>query len=179
MLSLLAVIKKKSQEDDDEDEEEDEEDDDEDQDDEEEEEDASDSDDSESEAEVEDELTDSVKVLHLLLPIIINTSLTPLPSQVSGELVQKVTDALGDHGAGSGDDDDDDIQMDDIPDDDMARLDSKLVEAFRALGGRKDRLAKKKAAMASLAEQHFKLRVLELVETYLGRRRIGRSRGSP
>ena len=57
--------------------------------------------------------------------------------------------------------------MNEVPDEDMAKLDEKLVEGVKALGGRKDGLGKKKAALSSLAGMHFKLRVLELTELYL------------
>eukprot|EP00092_Neocalanus_flemingeri_P022359 GFUD01024250.1.p1 GENE.GFUD01024250.1~~GFUD01024250.1.p1 ORF type:complete len:705 (+),score=293.67 GFUD01024250.1:248-2362(+) len=83
--------------------------------------------------------------------------------QVNPALLTKISGALGEHAADS----DDDLDMDDVPDEDMAKLDQKLVEAFKVLGGRKDGLAKKKAALSSLASMHFKLRVLELVELYL------------
>jgi DNA polymerase phi len=148
MLSLLAVIKKKSQADPDDDED-DEEGDEEDENNEEDgEESEASSEDSDSEPELEEDLADKVTV--------------------SGELVQKVSDALGDHAEPESGEDD--MDMDLVPDEDMAVLDRKLVEAFRAIGGRKDRLAKKKEAMAALGESHFKLRVLELVELYLGNR---------
>merc|ERR1711962_1245793 len=113
---MLAVIKKKSGEEDDEgedDEEEDEEDDDEDEEDEDdatEQENDSDSDDAESEPELDEQFTDS------------------LPA--SKDLVEKVSSALGDHAANSGDESD--LDMDEIPDEDMANLDKKLVEAFKA-----------------------------------------------
>lgn len=83
--------------------------------------------------------------------------------EVNQTLLNKISGALGEHAAVS----DDDIDMDDVPDEDMAKLDQKLVEAFKVLGGRKDGLAKKKAALSSLASMHFKLRVLEVVELYL------------
>merc|ERR1719483_590534 len=83
--------------------------------------------------------------------------------EVNQTLLNKISGALGEHAAVS----DDDIDMDDVPDEDMAKLDQKLVEAFMVLGGRKDGLAKKKAALSSLASMHFKLRVLEVVELYL------------
>ena len=70
--------------------------------------------------------------------------------------------ALGDHGQA-----DDDIDMDDIPEEEMKKLDEKLVEAFRALGGSKTSLEKKKEKLSHLANQHFKLRVLDLVEIYV------------
>jgi len=84
-------------------------------------------------------------------------------SVVDPALLSKLSGALGDHAADS----ESDLDMDEVPDEDMAKLDEKLVEAFKALGGRKDGLGKKKAAISSLANMHFKLRVLELVELYL------------
>jgi len=88
--------------------------------------------------------------------------------QVPEDLKKKLGDALGKHKEESdAEEDEDELDMDDIPDEDMRELDKKLAEAFKAIGGRKDRLTKKKEAMAALAEMHFKLRVLDLVELYL------------
>merc|ERR1719186_1443630 len=83
--------------------------------------------------------------------------------ELNTSVMTKISGALGEHAADS----DSDLDMDEVPDEDMAKLDQKLVEAFKALGGRKDGLAKKKAALSTLASMHFKLRVLELVELYL------------
>merc|ERR1719458_2291792 len=88
--------------------------------------------------------------------------------QVPEDLKKKLGDALGKHKEESdGEEEEDELDMDDIPEEDMRELDKKLAEAFKAIGGRKDRLTKKKEAMAALAEMHFKLRVLDLVELYL------------
>jgi len=92
-----------------------------------------------------------------------NSDMEEEENEVDPQLVAKLSGALGDHAADS----ESDIDMDEIPDDEMAKLDEKLVGAFKALGGRKDGLGKKKAALTSLANMHFKLRVLELVELYL------------
>merc|ERR1712025_1425947 len=73
--------------------------------------------------------------------------------EVDEELKKKVSTALGDHVA----DDESDLEMDDIPDEELTRLDEKLVEAFKALGGRKDKRAKKKAELQKVANMHFKL----------------------
>ena len=78
---------------------------------------------------------------------------------------KKLTSALGEHGAG--DDSEEDLEMDDIPEDELNRLDAKLVDAFKVLGGRKDKQGKKKAEMLKVANMHFKLRVLELIDIYL------------
>ena len=76
---------------------------------------------------------------------------------VDPALLTKLSGALGDHAADS----ESDIDMDEGPDEDMvAKLDEKLVEAFKSLGGRKDGLGMKKAALSSLASMHFKTRVL-------------------
>ena len=83
--------------------------------------------------------------------------------EIDPDLTTKLSGALGDHAADS----ESDIDMDEVPDEEMAKLDEKLAGAFKALGGRKDGLGKKKAALSSLANMHFKLRVLELVELYL------------
>ena len=156
MLSLLNVIKKKSQADADEDEEDDEEGDedgseDEDGDGEGEGNDGSEAEDSSSDDDdddLEDGLSDAV--------------------EVPEDLKKKLGAALGKHKEESdAEEEEEELDMDDIPEEDMRELDKKLAEAFKAIGGRKDRLTKKKEAMAALAEMHFKLRVLDLVELYL------------
>merc|ERR1719209_2475678 len=149
MLSLLNVIRKKSQADADEDEEEEEDDEDGSEDGEEENEtdkenggsdvEYSSSDDDDDD--LEDGLGDAV--------------------EVSADLKKKLGDALGKHKEESEGEEEDELDMDDIPEEDMKELDKKLAEAFKAIGGRKDRLTKKKEAMAALAEMHFKLRVLD------------------
>merc|ERR1719239_642591 len=158
MLSLLNVIKKKSQSDADEDEEDDEEDDEDGSEDEEDDGEADkenegseaegSSSDDDDDDDLEDGLGDAV--------------------QVSEDLKKKLGDALGKHKEESdAEEEEDELDMDDIPEEDMKELDKKLAEAFKAIGGRKDRLTKKKEAMAALAEMHFKLRVLDLVDLYL------------
>lgn len=84
-------------------------------------------------------------------------------NDIDEDLKKKVSTALGDHVAAE----ESDLEMDDIPDEELNRLDEKLVEAFKALGGRKDKRAKKKAEMQKVANMHFKLRALELVDIYL------------
>ena len=80
------------------------------------------------------------------------------------ELGKRIRAALGEHGEDSGpeDDDDDDeesdMDMDAIPDEEMAKLDQKLAEAFKALGGNKSGAEKKREMLSSLARQHFRLR---------------------
>merc|ERR1719348_224565 len=85
--------------------------------------------------------------------------------KVDEDMRKKLTSALGEHGAG--DDSEEDLEMDDIPEDELNRLDAKLVDAFKVLGGRKDKQGKKKAEMLKVANMHFKLRVLELIDIYL------------
>ena len=46
----------------------------------------------------------------------------------------KLSGALGDHAADS----ESDVNMDQVTEEGMATLDEKLVEAFKAVGGRKD-----------------------------------------
>ena len=57
--------------------------------------------------------------------------------------------------------------MDDIPEEDMEKLDEKLVEAFKALGGKKSNAEKKREKLQHLAQQHFKLRALDLIDIYI------------
>ena len=81
-------------------------------------------------------------------------------------MVVNVKNALGDH-ADKSEDESSDIDMDDIPEEEMDKLDEKLVEAFKMLGGSKSSLEKKKEKLNLLAQQHFKLRVLDLLEIYV------------
>jgi len=83
-------------------------------------------------------------------------------NQDAKERAGMIKTALGDHGEA-----DDDIDMDDIPEEEMKKLDEKLVEAFKVLGGSKTTLEKKKEKLSHLANQHFKLRALDLVEIYV------------
>ena len=48
--------------------------------------------------------------------------------------------------------------MDAIPEEELAKLDKKLAEAFRALGGNKTGTEKKRELLNTLAKQHFRLR---------------------
>merc|ERR1712130_724389 len=157
MLSLLNVIRKKSQADEDEEDDDDEEDgseDDEDDDQGEEDNEGSEAEDSSSDEDDDDDLEDGLGDA----------------IEVPEDLKKKLGDALGKHKEESDaeeEEEEEEVDMDDIPEEDMKELDKKLAEAFKAIGGRKDRLTKKKEAMAALAEMHFKLRVLDLVELYL------------
>jgi len=86
---------------------------------------------------------------------------------VDAEHVAKVRAALGDKADAEGESDDD-VDMDDIPDEDLKSMDAKLVEVFKVLGGKKTGLEKKKEKMDKLAMMHFRLRALDLIEVYLG-----------
>ena len=158
MLSLLNVVRKKSQGDDDEEDEDDEDmsGDEEDEDEEEADNDGSDKEDPSSDSDDDDDDDDDELEEGLGDAV-----------EVSDDLKKKLGAALGKHKEESDAEDEDDLDMDDIPEEDMKELDKKLAEAFKAIGGRKDRLTKKKEAMAALAEMHFKLRALDLVELYL------------
>jgi len=76
----------------------------------------------------------------------------------------KIELALGSH---ADKEEESDIDMDDIPDEDMKQLDQKLIQAFKAIGGKKTAFEKKKEKMDHLANQHFKLRVLDLIDIYV------------
>jgi len=86
---------------------------------------------------------------------------------VDAEHVAKVRAALGDKADVEGESEDD-VDMDDIPDEDLKSMDAKLVEVFKVLGGKKTGLEKKKEKMDALAMMHFRLRALDLIEVYLG-----------
>merc|ERR1719458_1924603 len=156
MLSLLNVIRKKSQADADEDEEEEEDDEDGSED----EEDDNEADEENGGSEAEDSSSDDDDDDDL------EEGLGDAV-EVPEDLKKKLGDALGKHKEESDGEEEEEDELDDIPEEDMRELDKKLAEAFKAIGGRKDRLTKKKEAMAALAEMHFKLRVLDLVELYL------------
>jgi len=82
------------------------------------------------------------------------------------DVIEKVRKALGEHAQDS-ETENDDVDMDDIPDEDMKKLDETLVNAFKALGGHKSGAEKKKDKLDHMANQHFKLRVLDLIDIYV------------
>ena len=72
---------------------------------------------------------------------------------------------MGEHAAES---DAESIDMDDISEEDMKKMDEALANVFKVLsGGKKGGAQKKKEAKEALAMVHFRIRVLDLVDVYL------------
>ena len=85
---------------------------------------------------------------------------------VSDEVKNRVKAAMGEHAAAESDEES--IDMDDISEEDMKKMDEALANVFRVLsGGKKGGAQKKKEAKEALAMVHFKTRVLDLVDVYL------------
>jgi hypothetical protein len=55
--------------------------------------------------------------------------------------------------------------MDDLDDEDMAKMDEALANIFRTMCRKKSAGAKKKETMDSLAVMHFKIRALDMVSS--------------
>ena len=86
-------------------------------------------------------------------------------SAVSDEMKNRVKAAMGEHAAES---DEESVDMDDISEEDMKKMDDALANVFRVLsGGKKGGAQKKKEAKEALAIVHFKIRVLDLIDVYL------------
>jgi DNA polymerase phi len=83
---------------------------------------------------------------------------------VSDELKNKLKNAMGEHAES----DAESIDMDDIPDEDMKKMDDALANIFRMLSKKGGAQKKKKEAKESLALTHFKVRALDLIDVYLG-----------
>ena len=85
-------------------------------------------------------------------------------SKPAEDLANKIKAALGKHAEKEEEgeaEEGSDMDMDTIPDEEMAKLDQKLAEAFKALGGNKTGTEKKRELLSSLAKQHFRLREVE------------------
>ena len=88
--------------------------------------------------------------------------------KVSADFRDRVKAAIGDHAAG--DDDEESIDMDDIPDEDMAKMDKALADVFKVLSkGKKSSEQKRKETKDALALTHFKIRALDLIDVYVSR----------
>ena len=86
-------------------------------------------------------------------------------SGVSDDVKNRVKAAMGEHAADS---DEESIDMDDISEEDMKKMDEALANVFKVLsGGKKGGAQKKKEAKEALAMVHFKTRVLDLIDVYL------------
>ena len=59
--------------------------------------------------------------------------------------------------------------MDDISEEDMKKLDDALANVFKQLSGKSSRKEKKKQERDAMANMHFKIRALDLVDVYLTR----------
>ena len=84
---------------------------------------------------------------------------------VDEDFRQKIKDALGKHAAV--DSDAESIDMDDLDDEDMERMDEALGKIFRQMSGQKSWLEQKKEREDVMAKMHFKLRALDIIDVYL------------
>ena len=94
----------------------------------------------------------------------------------SKELRERVKAALGDHAAAGSEDDDEedggemeeeDIDMDDIDEEDMKKMDEALANVFRQLSGKKSGAEKKKERKNAKALVDFRIRCLDLLDVYV------------
>ncbi len=83
----------------------------------------------------------------------------------SDELKKRLEAALKDD---SGEESDSNsINIDDLNDDAIAKLDSALGQVFKQLSGMKSPAEKKKEKKDAIAQVHFKIRALDMIDTYL------------
>ena len=85
---------------------------------------------------------------------------------VPDELVAKLKAAMGEEGNNQSDAES--VNMDDIPEDDMNKMDEALANVFKQLSGKKGGAEKRKEQKDVLALMHFKTRALDMVDVYLG-----------
>merc|ERR1719464_1387314 len=86
------------------------------------------------------------------------------PSEELMELEKKLKECM-DEDVGDGQDD---IDIDALDDEAIAKLDTALGAVFRQLSGKKSTAEKKKEKKDTLAQVHFKIRALDMIDNYLG-----------
>eukprot|EP00096_Caligus_rogercresseyi_P011387 TRINITY_DN4464_c0_g1_i1.p1 TRINITY_DN4464_c0_g1~~TRINITY_DN4464_c0_g1_i1.p1 ORF type:complete len:905 (+),score=259.48 TRINITY_DN4464_c0_g1_i1:419-3133(+) len=86
--------------------------------------------------------------------------------EVNDAIRNDVKSALGDFAADS---DTGSINPDDMDEEDMKKIDEALAGVFKALSNRKSSSQKRKEKKESIAQSHFKIRVLELIDLYISR----------
>merc|ERR1712126_766909 len=79
---------------------------------------------------------------------------------------EKVKDAPGDAIAES-DDDNASIDMDELDDEAMEKMDTALGQLFKQISGKKSQAQKKKEKKDAMAQMHFKIRCLDIIDVYI------------
>ena len=82
----------------------------------------------------------------------------------SDEFKKQLENAMGGYGNES---DADSIDMDDLDDEAIEKLDSALGQVFKTMSGKKSSAEKRKEKKDALAQMHFKIRALDMIDTYL------------
>ena len=86
--------------------------------------------------------------------------------KIDEDFKEKVKDALGDAKAES-DDDNASIDMDDLDDEAMEKMDTALGQLFKQISGKKSQAQKKKEKKDAMAQMHFKIRCLDIIDVYI------------
>ena len=68
---------------------------------------------------------------------------------------------------GGNESDADSIDMDDLDDDAIAKLDTALGQVFKTMSGKKSSAEKRKEKKDALGQMHFKIRALDMIDNYL------------
>ena len=87
-------------------------------------------------------------------------------TNIDEDFKEKVKDALGDAKAES-DDDNASIDMDDLDDEAMEKMDTALGQLFKQISGKKSQAQKKKEKKDAMAQMHFKIRCLDIIDVYI------------
>ena len=80
----------------------------------------------------------------------------------SDEFKLELTNAMG-----GNESDADSIDMDDLDDDAIAKLDTALGQVFKTMSGKKSSAEKRKEKKDALGQMHFKIRALDMIDNYL------------
>ena len=80
----------------------------------------------------------------------------------SDEFKIQLTNAMG-----GNESDADSIDMDDLDDDAIAKLDTALGQVFKTMSGKKSSAEKRKEKKDALGQMHFKIRALDMIDNYL------------
>ena len=87
---------------------------------------------------------------------------------IDQELKDRLKDALGDAKADSDEENDNvSIDMDDLDDEAMEKMDAQLSQIFKQLSGKKSQGQLKKEKKDAIAQMHFKIRSLDIIDVYL------------
>ena len=87
---------------------------------------------------------------------------------IDDEVKERIKDALGEAKAESDDENDNvSIDMDDLDDEAMEKMDTALGQIFKQLSGKKHPAQLKKEKKDATAQMHFKIRCLDVIDVYL------------